>query len=374
MCKSMKSFFVIGVMSGTSLDGVDISYCELWKSNHKWHYKIILAQTISYEKTWKNRLQQLIYQDAMTYVQTDVEYGHLLGKVIHNFVHKNNLDVDFISSHGHTIFHQPQKGFTSQIGQGACIYAETSIPVISDFRTVDVAFGGQGAPFVPIGDSLLFNEYDFCLNLGGIANISFEKDGKQHAFDTCPMNMPLNLLIEHLNLEYDDKGNLARKGDYVQSLFDELNNLDFYKNRGPKSLGKEWVDAIFMQLVNSFSISLEDKLCTICHHIAYQLNETIKSSGITKESQLLITGGGAYHSFFIEVLENYLPTSVKIVLPNSLLINYKEALIFAFLGILRIQNENNVLSEVTGASQNSVNGAIYGNFTYLADKLKISGL
>ena len=357
MCKSMKSFFVIGVMSGTSLDGVDISYCELWKSNHKWHYKIILAETISYEKTWKNRLQQLIYQDAMTYVQTDVEYGHLLGKVIHNFIHKNNLDVDFISSHGHTIFHQPQKGFTSQIGQGACIYAQTSIPVISDFRTVDVAFGGQGAPFVPIGDSLLFNEYDFCLNLGGIANISFKKDGKQHAFDTCPMNMPLNLLIEHLNLEYDDKGNLAKQGNFVQSLFDELNNLDFYKNTGPKSLGKEWVDAIFMQLVNSFSISLEDKLCTICHHIAYQLNETIKSSGITKESKLLITGGGAYHNFFIEVLRSYLPKSVKIVLPDSLLINYKEALIFAFLGILRIQNENNVLFEVTGASQNSVNGA-----------------
>lgn len=357
-------------MSGTSLDGVDIAYCELWISQNKWHYKVLLAETISYEKTWKNRLQQLIYQDAMTYVQTDAEYGHFLGKVIHNFIHKNQLNVDFISSHGHTIFHQPQKGFTSQIGEGACIYAETLLPVVSDFRTVDVAFGGQGAPFVPIGDALLFNEYDFCLNLGGISNISFEKEGKRIAFDISPMNMPLNLLIEELNLEYDDKGNLARKGNFIQTLFDELNELDFYQHTGPKSLGKEWVDNVFMNIVHHSLISLEDKLCTICHHIAFQIAQTIQQSGITKESQLLITGGGAYHTFFIETLANYLPKNVKMVIPNDLLINYKEALIFAFLGVLRMRNENNVLCEVTGARQNSINGAIYGNFTYLADKLK----
>lgn len=365
----MKPLYVLGIMSGTSLDGVDICYCKLWKSNNKWQYKFLSTDTIEYSPKWKKRLNTLLDSDSMDFSYTDMRYGHLLGKVIHNFIHKNKIHVDFIASHGHTIFHQPEKGFTTQIGQGACIYAKTKIPVVSDFRSVDVALGGQGAPFVPIGDALLFNKYEFCLNLGGIANISYQKKKTRVAFDICPINMALNILIAPLGLEYDDQGKLASSGKVHKKLFKELNELGFYRQEGPKSLGKEWFDAVFFPTIQKYNLPLEDKLCTVCCHVAFQIAKSIKESGIKGKARLLITGGGAHHLFFIKTLKKYLPKSVKIIIPNEQLINYKEALIFAFLGTLRVLNEDNVLSEVTGASENSVSGAIYGNFNYLAVKL-----
>jgi anhydro-N-acetylmuramic acid kinase len=231
-------------MSGTSMDGVDITLCEFIYENNKWTFDIKEAKTIPYDNNWTVRLSQLHKQPIHLYPKTDAFYGRYLGKITKQFIDENNLEVDFISSHGHTIFHQPENGFTAQIGCGAGINAETNLPVINNFRTIDVQLGGQGAPLVPIGDKYLFSEYNACLNLGGFANISFKETGK--AFDICPCNMVMNLLANEIDLAFDNEGEIAAKGTINKELLLALNDLDFYKKEGAKSLGIEWVKNQFL--------------------------------------------------------------------------------------------------------------------------------
>ena len=348
-------------MSGTSLDGLDIALCEFKNEKGKWSYTITKAETLEYSAERRTELNSLLYATAEQLACADMDFGYYIGKVAKAFLKENNLEADFISSHGHTIFHQPAKGFTYQIGSGAAITAASSLPVVSDFRSVDVGLGGQGAPLVPIGDQLLFNEFDFCLNLGGIANISFNKGGKRIAFDCCPVNIVLNELAKEKGLEYDKDGLLARKGTVNKELLDQLNALDYYKQPFPKSLGKEWIDKEVFPIINSFPTSTtEDKLATVCTHIAQQLGSI--TSG--KKGKLLATGGGAFNSFLIEKIKEASPT-VTVVVPEKNIVAFKEALVFAFLGILRVRNEVNCLSSVTGALSDSIGGALYGNFSQL---------
>ncbi len=352
-----KSFYkVIGVMSGTSLDGLDVAYCEFRKNGKEWSYKIRIAETIKYDGKWKKKLISAFSKSRTEISKLDIEYGIFIGKKISSFTKKFKLKIDFVSSHGHTIFHQPEKQFTLQIGSGRAISSACRLTVINDFRTRDVKLGGQGAPLVPIGDKLLFSKYDFCLNLGGFANVSFDEKQKRVAFDICPVNIVMNDLAKLMGKEFDDKGEISSRGKVNTTLFNKLNALPYYSQKHPKSLGKEWVDFFFIPVLNSFDISIEDKLRTISEHIAVQIAAAIKSKSRNRKSKILISGGGVYNDFLVQLISE--KTNFKIIIPDKKTIEFKEAMIFAFLGVLKMRNEINTLRSVTGAKEDSSGGVI----------------
>jgi anhydro-N-acetylmuramic acid kinase len=348
-------------MSGTSLDGVDLAACEFVFEDGRWKYRIEAAETFAYSGEWKSRLASVEKGTARELALADIELGILFGNLSKTFLEKHKLTPGFIASHGHTIFHEPARMLTCQIGKGSYIAANAGLPVISDFRSLDVACNGQGAPLVPVGDKLLFGEYDYCLNLGGFGNISYKNDGKRLAFDTCPVNIVMNHYARLAGSEFDMDGALARKGNLNEDLLRSLDGLSFYKTPAPKSLGKEWVVAEVLPLIESFQIPIEDKLRTFTEHVSGQIASVIAAHS---QKKVLVTGGGALNRFLIERLRS--ATKASIVLPDVLTINFKEALIFAFLGVLRWRNEPNCLSSVTGAKKDNSGGCIYswqdGNF------------
>jgi len=352
MCNDVQ--YVLGLMSGTSLDGLDLAHCRFGLVKGRWHYRILEAETISFTKDWQQRLQMLDRLSAGDLALADVELGHLMGKLAKGFIDKHRLNPGFIASHGQTIFHQPHLKWTTQIGNGATIAAETGLPVVCDFRSTDVALGGQGAPLVPIGDRLLFPEFTFCLNLGGFANISFEREGSRIAFDICPVNMVLNSLAGMAGKVFDDRGNLARSGTLLPGLLESLNQLAFYHQAPPKSLGKEWVEEYIRPLMPDPGSGIRDQLATFCEHIAIQVG---KNTGTNGADRLLVTGGGALNTYLVERIRHH--AAPEVLIPDILTIQFKEALIFAFLGLLRWRGEVNCLSSVTGASRDNIGGAIY---------------
>ncbi len=347
---------VIGLMSGTSLDGLDIAHCRFTMENKVWKYELLHAETIAYSSEWKQQLLNAQTTDALTFQQLHVDYGFYLGMRVSDFIVKYNVRADFVASHGHTIFHQPEKKLTVQIGSGSSIASKCKLPVVCDFRTMDMALGGQGAPLVPAGDRLLFSEFDFCLNLGGFANISYEFKGNRIAYDICPVNIVMNAITEKLGKPYDDNGTMAREGMVSRFLLNELNQLDFYKitANSPKSLGKEWVLKSIDPIFEQYELSESDALSTYCEHIAFQLAKALNDK---PKGRLLVTGGGAYNGFLMERIQALVIH--EIVLPDKKTIEFKEALIFAFLGTLRMRNEVNCLKSVTGAHSDSSCGAIY---------------
>lgn len=346
--------YVVGVMSGTSLDGIDLAYVKFEQTN-KLTYKLLHTETVSYTKKWKNELKNAFTQQGETLVKLNANYGNLLGKTILNFIKKNNIkQLDLIASHGHTIFHNPKEKYTLQIGNGPQIATVTGIKTICDFRTQDVALGGQGAPLVPIGDELLFSDYTYCLNLGGFSNISFQKNNKRLAYDICPVNSILNFFVANLKLDFDAGGSIAKTGKINIALLKKLNTLAYYKQKPPKSLGYEFLAETIFPLINSFQLKTADILATVTEHIAIQIAQNIKNN---KKTKVLVTGGGAYNNFLIERLQQY--SNANFVIPCKELIEFKEALIFALLGYLKNNNEINCLKSVTGASKNHSSGLIY---------------
>ncbi len=352
----MNRYSVVGLMSGTSLDGVDIALCVFEKSRGNWSFKIEAAETITYTAKQRRDLASLGQTKASVFAGEHVAYGRFLGNLVKEFLKEKKAKADFISSHGHTVFHQPQKRFTTQIGDGAALSAACGLPVVCDFRSADVALGGQGAPLVPIGDKFLFGSYTSCLNLGGIANISFDQNGSRIAFDICPVNIVMNSLALKLGRNYDKGGKLAQKGKVQLKLLDKLNAVPFYKNQFPKSLGREDIERYFFTILEKDTASPEDMLRTFCEHIAIQISDIVNRIDRPSGS-MLVTGGGAYNSFLAERMKAHCKS--EIVLPGKQIIEFKEALIFAFLGTLRWRNEINCLRSVTGASRDSSGGAIY---------------
>ena len=347
------SIKVIGLMSGTSLDGLDIAYCEFFKNNQKWNFTIGTTQTISFEEKWITQLTEAGNLSGLGLIQLHKDFGEWIGYQTKYFIKQNNLQPDIIASHGHTIFHEPDKGITFQLGNGVNIAAVTGVDVISDFRSLDVALGGQGAPLVPIGDKLLFGGYDYCLNLGGFANISLDHNSERVSYDVCPCNMALNFLASKKGLAYDKNGTMARKGRINEKLLHSLNDLPFYKKSYPKSLGREWFENNFLPYLKQENISIEDLLSTIVDHIALQVGS---APDINNGKKLLISGGGTHNQFLIEEISK--KTGAEIIIPSPKIIDFKEALIFGFLGALRSNNEVNCLKSVTGSKTNNSGGII----------------
>lgn len=355
---STQIYNVIGLMSGTSLDGLDIAFCRFAVDKNTWNFEIIKAETKAYSEEWKDKLLSLEKADALKFQEIHTDFGFYCGRLVSDFIIKYGIKADFVASHGHTIFHQPDKRITVQVGSGSAIAAGCKMPVICDFRSLDVALGGQGAPLVPVGDKLLFSDFDYCLNLGGFANISYEHENKRIAYDVCPVNIVMNSICQKSGKPYDDKGQIARSGMLSPYLLNEFNQLSFYRSplHTPKSLGKEWVTENIDPILNELEIEEHDLLRTFCEHIAIQVSRAVSAK---KRGKLLITGGGTYNDFLIERIKDLVP--LEVIIPDSKTIEFKEALIFAFLGVLRSRNEPNCLKSVTGARQDSCGGAIYYN-------------
>lgn len=361
MSGNRKIFSAVGVMSGTSLDGVDIAYCRFEKTGTKWKYRIIKSATVPYRNTWKKRLLLAGNLKGFALQILHNHYGSYIGMVVKKFLLKHRLKVDFIASHGHTVFHCPEKKLTFQIGNGTFIAAASGYPVVCDFRSGDVALGGQGAPLVPTGDELLFPEYDFCLNLGGIANISYRHNYKRIAYDICPVNIVLNYMSGKKGYEYDKNGEFARSGKINEKILSRLNALPYYKKNPPKSLGREWAEEYFFPQLEKNKISPEDKLRTCVEHIVFQIQRAIRLFPLfttkQKKPAMLVTGGGAHNIFLIERLKAL--CNAEIIIPGRTIVDFKEALVFAFLGVLRWRREINCLKSVTGAKRDSCCGTIF---------------
>jgi anhydro-N-acetylmuramic acid kinase len=350
-----EKYTTIGVMSGTSLDGVDLAYIVFTVKNNKWEFEILESETISYPNDWLNKLKIAIDYSEAQLEKLNQDYTQLLATIISSFIKKFDIkNLDAVCSHGHTILHQPQNGFTLQIGNLSKISTLINQTVVCDFRVQDVKFGGQGAPLVPIGDRILFSEYDYCMNLGGFSNVSFEQNKERKAFDISAVNTVLNFYANQLGFDYDDRGNISKTGICNDDLLSKLNALDFYQKKYPKSLGFEFVKETILPLIESYTIPIEDKLNTFTEHVALQIALALPN----KNGSLFITGGGAYNNFLIERIQYHLP-EMKIIIPSAKILEFKEALIFALLGVLKLRGEINVLSSVTGAKKDHSSGMIY---------------
>ncbi|KJS07167.1 MAG: hypothetical protein VR77_01995 [Flavobacteriales bacterium BRH_c54] len=352
-----ENYHAIGLMSGTSLDGLDMVEVTFnYSTENQWDFTILNTKTLAYKSELKEQLIQSKQLSGEELMLLNNRLGSFFSIAINDFIIEKKIPktaIDFIASHGHTVFHQPNKNFTLQIGNGAEIAAKTGINVICDFRSTDVALGGQGAPLVPIGDQILFNNYDICLNLGGIVNLSFSQKQRIIAYDVAPCNIVLNALAQQLGAEYDESGNFARQGNINQELLSELNAFTFYAQETPKSLGIEWIENHIFPLLEKSSLSIQDQLCTFVEHISHQL----KAAFPTESKTVLVTGGGAWNTFLVERIAQV--SNKTIIVPDEKIVNYKEAIIFAFLGVLRMRNEVNCLQSVTGATKDNIGGAIY---------------
>jgi anhydro-N-acetylmuramic acid kinase len=355
---SRQQYKVIGVMSGTSLDGVDLAYCT-FSQDESWTFVVKHAETIRYTSGWQKKLSQAHTLGAEALQALNVEYGNYIGKLCREFMLRHRLKkVDFIASHGHTIFHQPAKGFTFQLGNGNAIHAASDLPVIYDFRSLDVARGGQGAPLVPVGDKFLFGMYNACLNLGGVANISMERKSKREAFDICFVNMGLNYLAAKAGKPYDRNGALAVKGEVNATLLTKLDKVYAKIKQSRPSLGREFFEKHIQPLLDQESTSLHDRLRTFTESAAKEITHAL--AGLEKNSSVLCTGGGVFNSFLLYRMVDYCDDGVSLIMPEPEIIKFKEALIFAFLGVLRIEGKVNCFKSVTGASRDSSGGVMVG--------------
>jgi anhydro-N-acetylmuramic acid kinase len=357
----------IGLMSGSSLDGLDIAFVQLEEIRGQWSFRIDAAECLPYPAEWQLRLRQATELSALEYMRLHADYGRYIGQQVNEFIARHQLQhqVQLIASHGHTSFHEPARHMTGQLGDGAAIAAVTGINVVSDLRAMDIALGGQGAPIVPMGEKLLLSQYPLLLNLGGIANISANIPGQYLAYDICPANRVLNLLAQQAGHEYDAGGALAATGFVRDEVLSRLNQQAYYSQPYPKSLANDFGTDVLYPLLRAANLSVPDALRTMVEHIVIQTTRSVgklqpQLPAAEAPRQLLATGGGAFNSFLIERLQASLrPLQVEVVVPDAQLVNYKEALVMALLGVLRWREENTVLHSVTGASRSSIGGAVW---------------
>lgn len=358
--------YVIGLMSGSSLDGIDLAYCKFTQTeDQQFEWELILGETIPLPESWQARLAHLPAQNALTFAKTHVYLGHFLAETVNRFVEKHEISqLDFIASHGHTVFHNPDKRYTTQIGCGAALAVLTGYPVINDFRIQDIAINGEGTPIAPAADRYLFSEYDFCLNIGGIANITSLVPSSPVAYDICPANQLLNHLAVQLGEPFDEGGQLAASGGLLPDLLHALRNFSYYKSPPPKSISNEWISVELFPILTSFEASVEDKLHTVTQFIAQEISNNIMAlvSQSPKPSyRLMAAGGGAKNKYLIQSILSYLPQELKIdlIVPTTDTIDFKEAILMGLMGVLRVLNMPNCFSSVTGAKFDTIGGAIH---------------
>lgn len=353
----MKEYYVIGLMSGTSLDGLDVAYCKFANNdnNKDWYFELISIETYPYQAHFKERLRDSIHLDQHSLSQLSWDFGQFMAEKLKSFIEAFDVDkIDLVASHGHTVFHEPQKGLTLQIGDAQPLYNLLKKPVVYDFRSQDVALGGQGAPLVPIVDKLLFSQYDACINLGGFSNISFDINSERIAFDICPVNIVLNLLAQQLGQDYDNKGLIAKSGILNHELLVKLNGLDYYAQSHPKSLAWEWLRDNMLPIIEESTLPVPDIMRTFATHIVNQITIVLNRSEVRS---VLLTGGGAYNDFLVDLLVK--ESGVNIITGEDELIEGKEAMAFALLGLLKYLNQVNVLASVTGSVKDHSSGVIF---------------
>jgi anhydro-N-acetylmuramic acid kinase len=356
-------FHAIGLMSGSSLDGLDIAHCELDFRGDELVWQLLEAETLPFDEKWCARLRELPFQNALAFAKTHTYFGHNMGQLVNSFLEKHQLKPDFIASHGHTVFHHPERRFTTQIGCGGALAATTRTTVVCDFRTQDIAINGEGTPLAPIADKLLFKGYDFYLNLGGIANVSANLPSGFVAFDVTFCNQVLNALAAKVGLQFDDKGSLARSGRLIEELPSTISDIDYFSKKYPKSLDNQWIRTQIVPIFLKYDAPAEDLLHTACHiiarHIAAALEMVAQKESLTKDGYtLLATGGGARNAFLVEILQQYLPKT-NVTVPSGKIVDFKEAALMALMGALRLLERQNCLSKVTGALRDTVGGAVY---------------
>jgi anhydro-N-acetylmuramic acid kinase len=349
------TYTAIGMMSGTSLDGLDMAYCRFERHTGGWSYEILASKCVAYDKEWAERLASAHVLSGRELLALDAAFGSYMAHQVDLFLKEQKLAMpELLASHGHTVHHAPDRSLTVQIGSGAHLAAGTGITTVSDFRKMDVALHGQGAPLVPVGDALLFGQYGACLNLGGFSNISFERDGQRVAHDICPVNIVMNPLAEMLGQPFDRDGALAASGNVLPEVLRRLEELEVYRLEVRPSLSREWVEKEVLPLLPC-DAQPSDLLRTVSEHAAQRMAEVINGTGGTGE--VLVTGGGAYNGFLMARLRQL--TTAQIKVPEAQLVEFKEALVFALLGVLRLRGEVNVLRSVTGAHSDSCSGSVH---------------
>ena len=347
-------------MSGTSLDGLDLA-CARFSRNGggKWQYELVAVDQVEYSREWEYQLRDAVHWPAVELLELDITYGRWLGEQVLAFMEQKQVDIDLVASHGHTIHHRPEKGLTVQIGHGRALADTCGKTVVCDFRCRDVLHGGQGAPLVPVGDELLFSAYDYCLNLGGFANVSYRRDGQRYAYDLGLANMVLNDLVRPLGKSFDENGIIAREGKLIPELLNPLDALPYYRQPAPKSTGYEWYLASVQPLLQQSEATIPDKLHTAVHHLTGVIARDINELSGGRPGRILVTGGGALNSFLIETLDAKLADHLSLAIPDTDLIHYKEAVVFGLMGVLRLRSEPNCLASVTGAQGSVSGGEIY---------------
>lgn len=342
----------LGIMSGTSMDGLDLALCQ-FKGNS---FKVLKAKTLPYNAAWQKKLASSSKLSGEALMVLDAAYGIWVAQQVRQFLKplSQNHKPQIIGFHGHTVFHQPKAYLSFQLGSGAVLAAHTQYPVVSNFRSTDIALGGQGAPLVPLGDKVLFSKYKACLNLGGFANISLDYKKQRIAFDIVPVNYAINRLCALIHTTYDRNGRIANSGILQPDLFNTLNKNSFFNRRGPKSLGREWFDTEQWPELMHSRFSVKDRIRTYTEHSAYQIAKVLN---YYKIQQVYVSGGGALNLSLLNYIKTY--SQCEIHVPEATLIHFKEALIFSWLGLQRLNQKTNTLYTVTGAQKNSCGGALF---------------
>lgn len=354
---------ILGLMSGSSLDGLDLATVEYeidGDSIRDW--KVLYAASYEYPEKWQSKLESAPAASGYKLASLHAETGNFFGDLCLRFIEESGITPDYIASHGHTVMHAPKLSFTLQIGDASHIAVRAGVPTISDFRTADIAAGGQGAPLAPIVEQYLYKGYGMYLNLGGIANISAHGDSGILAWDVCPCNQLLNFSAGRKDLPYDQDGLLARTGSVDQALLGEFRKIIPLPHSNPYSLDNTFILTKFISLLKASFLSVEDQLCTSVEYISDCITKQAKQARnlLGTQPTMLITGGSAHNTFLIERLKARLSQhSIEAVVPDDATIDFKEAILMSLCGLLRILQKPNALASVTGASRDTVNGGVY---------------
>lgn len=372
----------IGLMSGTSLDGIDavISSIEDTQENVQLH--IINANTYPYNSEILKKIRQALHDEASSsrlLCSLNVELAYEYSKCVFAICEESGIDihdVDFIACHGQTIYHITENTNNEvrsslQLGDGSVLANLTNTTVVSNFRTADITVGGQGAPLVPFADYVLFQHNDktrLLQNIGGISNVTcLPKGGSKKevfAFDNGPGNMMIDYAMQKLfNKKYDNNGETAKQGDLISEMFDEILSLEYFNLEPPKSTGRELFGnhytATILEKYKHYS--KHDIIATLSHITAFSIADSYKKFILSTFTidEVIISGGGAYNGYLLKLIKSYLDFEDVFILEEfGYSSEYKEALAFLILGNETLEFNPSNIKNATGASKDVILGQV----------------